>query len=388
MFQETKMRTGRLSTPWLRDDKPIGFGCGLLGCGVFGMLVFAACALLAPLATYTVTLAVFGLPHVLSELRYVDHRFGRRLERRLLLPIAVLLPAIVALRTATVFHLIPPTLGVTAELGGVALLALCCARGSEARRIVALVVAGSLGGATALAPYDTAISLSILHNLTPLGFLWQIVPSKKRGWAMSWAVAGFLGLPLLVATGWPRAALLSLLGPAAEIDPLHAGALAAQLYVYVPTPFITTPRAVDFFAASVVAQGAHYAAVLIFLPLLLARLDPTARGLVMWPRAALFILLCVAAALLSFCSFVSGFAEARALYGIAASVHAWLEIPVLVVALSGPIQPANQSPIKQDAELAASDTSIARSMRSAAIQAISPPSTRTTASSSTMIDGQ
>ncbi len=382
------MRTGLLSTPWLRDDKPFGVGSGLFGCGVLGMLVFAALALLAPLATYTVALAVFGLPHVLSELRYVDHRFGRRLERRFLLPIAVLLPAIVAFRTATVFHLIPPTLGVTAELCGVALLALCCVQGSGTRRTVALVVAGSLGGATALAPYDTAISLAILHNLTPLGFLWQIVPSKKRGWAMSWAVAGFVGLPLLVATGWPRAALLWLLGPAGEIDPLHAGALAAQLYVYVPKLFIDTPHAVDLFTASVVAQGAHYAAVLVLLPLLLARLDPTARGLVMWPRAALFVLLCVAAGTLSLGAFFCGFAEARGLYGIAASVHAWLEIPVLVVALTGPIQPANQSPNRQDPPLAASDTSIARSMRSAAIQAISPPSTRTTASSSAMIDGQ
>ncbi|MGO9024478.1 MAG: hypothetical protein ACLQIQ_09315 [Beijerinckiaceae bacterium] len=382
------MRTGRLSTPRLRANTALRLSSALFVCGIFGMFAFTTLALLAPLAIYTVSLALFGLPHVLSELRYVDHRFGRRLDRRLLLPIAVLLPAIVALRTATVFHLLAPALGVTAELGGVALLALCCAQGSAARRTVALVVAGSLGGATALAPYDAAISLAILHNLTPLGFLWQIVPSKKRRFAMFWAVAGFVGLPLLVATGWPRAALLCLFGPAGEIDPLHVGALAAQLYVYVPTPFIATPRAVDFFTASVVAQGAHYAAVLILLPLLLARLDRSARGLVMWPRAAFFVLLCGAAGALSLGAFFSGFAEARALYGIAASVHAWLEIPVLVLALTGPVQPANQSPTRSDPPLAASDTSIARSMRNAAIQAISPPSTRTTASSSAMIDGQ
>jgi hypothetical protein len=179
-----------------------------------------------------------------------------------------------------------------------------------------------------------------------------------------------------------------LLGPAAENDPLHAGALAAQLYVYVPQPFVATQRAVDLFTASVVAQGAHYAAVLVLLPLLLSRLDPNARGLVLWPRAGFFVLFCLAAGTLSLGFFFAGFAAARSFYGIAASVHAWLEIPILVLALTGRAQPANQSPMRQDAEFAASDANSARSMRNAAIQAINPPSIRTTASSSAATDGQ
>jgi hypothetical protein len=357
------------------------------GAGV-GLLSFTGLAILAPLATYSVTLALFGLPHVSSELRYVDRRFGRRLERRFLLPIAILLPVIVAIRTGVVFHLLDARLGVPAELGGVAILALACARGPAGRKRLALLVAATIGGATAFAPYATAVTLSILHNLTPLGFLWQIVPRARRSRVMGWAAGGFLGLPLLVATGWPRDALHRLIDPLMGLDPLHAGPLADNLFVYVPPQFVATPQAVDLFTASVVAQGAHYSAVIILLPLLLARLDPQARGLVAWPPGMIFAFLCAGAAALGLARFLGGFAEARALYGIVASVHAWLEIPVLILALTGAAQPSSQSPKRNDAEFAISETTIARSMRSPAIQAMSPPSTSITMASETTIDGQ
>lgn len=362
-------------------------GVGAAAGAVLGIAAFAALAILAPLATYSVTLAAFGLPHVLSELRYLDRRFGRRIGRRFLLPIALLLPAIVAVRAGTVFHRIPAEWGFSAELFGVATLALACAGGTVAQKALALVVAGTLGGATALAPYGTAVTLAILHNLTPLGFLWQIAPRARRGRVMAWAAGGFLGLPLLVATGGPRAALDLLRAPGAAIDPLHAGPLAATLFVYVPPQFLATPHAVDLFTASVVAQGAHYASVILLLPLLLGRLDPKARGLLAWPRGSWFALLCLAVGIIGLARFFAGFAEARALYGIVASVHAWLEIPVLILALAGGAQLSSQSPTRNDPELAASETSIARSMRSPAIQAMRPPSTSTTTASAAMIDG-
>ena len=144
---------------------PANFSRPLFSSGV--PLFGAACLLTAltvwaPLATYTVTLAVFGLPHVLSELRYVDRRFGRRLDRRFLLPILLLLPMIVAVRASWVLHLIPTGPGLCGELFGVALLALLCARGSGARKSVAVAVAVVLGGATAVDSFATAVALSIL----------------------------------------------------------------------------------------------------------------------------------------------------------------------------------------------------------------------------------
>jgi hypothetical protein len=205
---------------------------------------------------------------------------------------------------------------------------------------------------------------------------------------MSWAAAGFLGLPLLIATGWPRTVLGRLFDPGTSFDPLRAGSLAANLYVYVPPQFAASPQAVDFFTASVVAQGAHYAAVIIILPLFLSRLDPQARGLVAWPPRTVFALLCVTAGAFSLARFLGDFTEARALYGVAASMHAWIEIPVLILALTGAAQPLTHSPNRHEPAFATSETSIARSRRSSAIQAMRPPSTSTTIASKAMIDGQ
>jgi len=356
--------------------------------GASGFLCFAVLAIIAPLATYTLTLAAFGLPHVLSELRYVDRRFGRRIARHILLAVAILLPAIVAIRASVVFHVISAEHGVPAELGGVAALALACARGPVRQKALALLIAGALGVATALSPFTTAITLSILHNATPLGFFWQIAPRRARPRVMMLATFALIGLPLLVATGWPREALALLVGTIPAFDPLHAGPLAAHLYVYVPPQFVATHAAIDLFTASVVAQGAHYASVIVVLPLLLRRFDPRARGLILWPRGLSFAALCGAAVVLGLARSFEGFAEARALYGIFASIHAWIEIPVLIVALSASGQACSQTPKRKDAELARSDTSMARSMRSAAIHAMSMPSTNTTSTSSTKIAGQ
>jgi hypothetical protein len=362
-------------------------------CLLVGMLVFGGFAILAilePLAVYTVTLAGFGLPHVLSELRFVDRRFGRGLSRRFLLSFSVLLPFIIAARIGAVFHLIPTDISTPAELGGVALLALSCAGGgSFPRRALALSIAAILGGATFWAPFETAVSLAILHNLTPLGFLWQMAPRPNRGWVMSAAAWVFIGLPLLVASGWPRAALTNLIGRVPNFDPLGAGPLSEHLFVYVPSQFAGTPQSIDFFTPSVVAQGAHYASVILILPLLLRRLDPGARGLVPWPSGFWFAALCFGGAAFVVGRSLDGFAEARALYSIPASLHAWIEIPILILALTETSQSDNNhSPKTHEAELATSETSMARSIRKPATHAMRAPSAKTTIASSVMIDNQ
>jgi hypothetical protein len=323
-------------------------------------LLAALAAAAAPLAVYTLTLALFGLPHVLSELRYVDRRFARSIAPPVLWRMLGLLVFLVAIRSATVFHAIPAMTGVGLELGTVVLLALNVAGGSLAQRIVACTVAAGIGLATWLSPYETTIGFSIFHNFTPLGFLWQILPPGRRAWPMSAAGLGFLGLPLLVATGLPRD-VLGAMGLLAAGDPLGAGSLASHLYVYVPRAWLGGGHAIDLFSASVVAQAAHYFSVIVVLPVLLGRTDPNARGIVPWPRGAWFFVLLAVLGAAAFARFALGFSEARALYGIAASVHAWVEIPLLILALTAfsqvklPINPA-----ANDAVFATSETSIAR----------------------------
>jgi hypothetical protein len=323
-------------------------------------LLAALAAASAPLAVYTLTLAAFGVPHVLSELRYVDRRFARRIAPGMLWRMLALLVLLVVIRSATVFHAIPAMTGVMLELSTVVLLALNVAGGSFAQRIAASLIAAGIGLATWLSPYETTIGFSIFHNLTPLGFLWQILPPGRRAGPMSAACLGFLGLPLFVATGLPREALAAT-GLLLSGDPLGAGPLASHLYVYVPRAFLSGAHAIDLFSASAVAQVSHYFSVIVVLPLLLARTDPNARGIVPWPRAAWFFALLAVFGAAAFARFSLGFPEARALYGIAASVHAWVEIPLLILALTAFSQAKLPStPAANDAAFATSETSIAR----------------------------
>lgn len=328
-----------------------------------GAMIFVAGVILAPLAVYTTTLAFFGLPHVLSELRYVDRRFGRQIDRRFLIGVATLLAIVVVVRSSVVFDVLSSEIGAPLELLGVALSALFCFGGNGLRRGLALFVAGAIGVGAATAPFAAFALLAILHNLTPLGFFWQLAPSAGRRRIMAAAIGGFVIAPLVVATGWPRAALESLLGGLAPVDPFGAGLLSDHLRVYVPPQFTDASWAVDLFSASVAAQGAHYLSVIVILPMLLQRVDPSAAGLVARPEGRLFVLLCAGVTALGLLEFFSNFAQARAVYGIVASIHAWIEIPVLITALTAYDGPLSQRPIASDPELATSDASIARSMR-------------------------
>ena len=154
--------------------------------------------------------------------------------------------------------------------------------------------------------------------------------------------------------------MLTSLSGTTEFDPLGAGPLHDHVYVYVPAALAVTSHAIDLFTASVVAQGAHYFSVIVALPLLLRRTQPAARGLIAWPSGVWFALLCVGVAAVGLVGFSKDFVETRALYGIFASVHAWLEIPVLIFALLGASQAVSQSPNRQEAPFAHKDTIIAR----------------------------
>jgi hypothetical protein len=322
-------------------------------------------------------------------LRFIDRRFGFRLSSPIVWAIALWLPLIVAIRTATVFHAISPDIGAPAELCAVALLALSCLQGTRRQKALGLLAGTSLGAGALWAPFNTMVIIAILHNLTPLGFLWQIAPRDRRATIMTVAMSLFIGLPMLVATGWPRVMLEKTFGTLPGVNPLGAAPLAEQFYVYVPEPFVAGASAIDLFTASVVAQSLHYASVIVILPLLLRRLDPAARSVFCWPRGIWFGALCTAGASLFLYRSFGHFAEARSLYGIIASLHAWIEIPILIAVFGGGVQSfIKNKPAASEAELVMNETNIARSRRKAAIQAMSRPSVRTTSASSVKIVGQ
>jgi hypothetical protein len=112
-----------------------------------------AAAVALPLATYTISLAGFGLAHVLSEMHYVRGRFAGRigsgLAERFGLPIAV---AVLA-RAAATWGVLPPTVAVAIELVAVAVLAIGATMAMRRRRAAGTVVGVVLVSGAVMAPY-------------------------------------------------------------------------------------------------------------------------------------------------------------------------------------------------------------------------------------------
>lgn len=299
-------------------------------------VVAALLAAAAPLATYAASLAFFGLPHVLVEMRYVDGRFGRRTPRGLVVAIALLLAAVVALRVLVIGGALTATTAISLELGVVAVAAFAVLP-ALARAPLGATVALLLGVGLALgswrAPVTVAVVLAVLHNLTPVGFLWERLGTRRvRGRVAVVLAVLFGGVPLLIASGVPARALAGLGGMALG-EPL-VGPLAAHLGVFVPRGWFQLDTAEHVFAAAAYLQVLHHATVLLVLPRLLrSGEDAIDRPLLRWPRGRPVVAGLAAVAVVTALGFVLDFRGTRAAYGVLAAVHAWIEVPVLLLAL-------------------------------------------------------
>lgn len=295
-----------------------------------------------PLATYTLSLAIFGLAHVLSELRYVDLRYGHRIGLHLRWTLGILLTGVVGLRLGLLMGHIPGPVARTAEVALVLLLSMSVlpllARKSMIAATVGLAISAALLFGLLSSPIHTLLILAILHNLTPLGFLADAVPRQHRRPIMVAALTVFVFIPLFIATGIPFSWLhgLGLATPEASILP--AGPLASHFGAYLHPSFHDRLWALHAFSAVVFAQCMHYAVVIHVLPRLLPREseagDSKAHGgLIPWPKARVFTALIIVASAALFLLFLWSFRDARAIYGVAAAVHAWIEIPILMLAI-------------------------------------------------------
>src|SRR5215475_8907360 len=118
-----------MSSSFAPPSRPgVTFAPAVITSAVLGAAcVVVVAAVAAPLLVYSLSLATFGLAHVLSELRYVDRRFGRSLGMSQVVAMGALLAGIVAARASGVFGLLDSTTAITAELGLVVALALSAA---------------------------------------------------------------------------------------------------------------------------------------------------------------------------------------------------------------------------------------------------------------------
>lgn len=299
--------------------------------GIGGGAAFVAAAFVVtvalPLATYTTSLALFGLAHVLSELNYIDRRFQARLGSLARWIGAAILVAVAA-RAAAMWGGLSPVIDAAVELSAAALLAAIAAARMAHHRAAGAVAGAILAAGALAAPFQMLLGLAILHNLSPLGFVAEALAGKRRRRALALLAVPLIGLPLLIATGLPGAALgrLGLEWPEARF--LASGPLTLNLGVYVPASLISSDWAVYAFTGAVFAQIMHYTAVILLLPRL-ARENPPR-----WPRRGLAALVAAAGAML-FLAFAFDYGLARQLYALAALMHSWIEIPVLLIALGG-----------------------------------------------------
>lgn len=287
-------------------------------------LATATAAALAPLWVYALSLAVFGLPHVLAELRYVDERFAARLPSSLRTVLVGLLLAIAGVRVLGIGGVGATELRLGLELAfGATLVAVPMLVGRGPARWLGGLVAASLGVGLAVAPSVTLVLFAFLHNLTPAGLLAERLRGRTRRRAMLGCAVAMVAVPLAMVTLLPAPQVLG--------GPLDTGVLDAHLPVFVPGPWLGGPFADRMFAVAAWLQCVHYALVLHVLPRLGAG-DVEPRPVLPWPAPRAFAGLLLVLGGTMTLGFVAGFGSARACYGVFAAVHAWLELPVLVLA--------------------------------------------------------
>lgn len=289
-------------------------------------------SVMAPLLTYGTSLAVFGGAHVLTELRYVDARFSPRLGRRLRWGLGLLLLLVAGLRAGKALDLVSGTPAVRVEL--VVVAALCAlvlpelARAGLARLATGAGLLGLLAWGLVHDPMLTILALAVAHNWTPLGFLAEGLPPARRRRGLFLAGLAFLLLPALVASG----ALQELLPTWPEARLFASGTLTRTLGVYLPSAWHQETWATALFSAVVFSQCMHYLVVIGVLPRLQGPRDQSWLALGRVPDRP-FLLAVLGLSALAIVGYTLDFSETRAWYGVIAAVHAWIEMPLLLLAL-------------------------------------------------------
>lgn len=312
----------------------------------------ALVATAAPLPVYATTLVLFGFAHVVVELRYVRERFGGRVDARLAGAWLALLGWLALVRAADYARLPIPGGRSVHELVLLALLLAVTAFATRGRRRwIALAATGAFAGVVLLvSPALALVALAFLHNLTPLGFLAEALRDpaleasatlrreRRRGFEL--ALVAFLVVPALIVSGAADSILGRLQLPAADGAFLGIGTAADHFSIYVPAPWRESAIGARLFSAAVYLQCAHYFVVLHVLP----RLARSGTAIAPAPARTAFgavrvgVALAVVAGGIVALAFLRDFADGRALYGIAASVHAWIEWPLFLGLLLGAVR--------------------------------------------------
>ena len=292
-----------------------------------------------PLATYTLTLASFGLAHVLTELRYVNYRFNQRLNIDLQRKIIVLLLIIVNLRISELLGILNSSIIVSLELvcviGLVMLVIPILTVKNWKLGILGILICIILSAGVFWIPTLMMLILAVLHNLTPIGFIAERLRGLRRKFALFICLIVFVLIPSVIISGYPYNYLssLDLVAPSANI--LQAGNLQLHLSAFVPRELHKSFIAIHAFSAAVFLQCMHYAVILGVLPNWERNKHS---NLLVFNRQNIFEKIVIFLSTLIFIYFAQSFTDARKLYSIAAAIHAWVEFPILLLSFAIPAE--------------------------------------------------
>lgn len=284
----------------------------------------------APIAAFVLMISAFGLPHVLYELRYVDERFSARISPAPLAAIGALIALVAAARIANGMHLLMGDVFLWIELGLGAALALTATALMRRNKVLGAAIGTAFALGAVFAPVPTFLVWAWLHNLTPLGFVAEITEGEeRRRWLVMLSIPFFV-LPALVATGVFHD-LANTMFRVAELQWTSMfGAGDKPLLSFLPSDSWD----LNLFSAAVVAQSMHYVAVIVLLPQLLrAKQGTSTQTIVPWPTWPVFAAAVAAIAATAFGIYAVSYTDARAAYGVAAAIHAWIELPILLLAI-------------------------------------------------------
>ena len=292
------------------------------------ILISACSSMFFPFSTYAATLAIFGVPHVVVELRYIDSRFHGQISELFEFILIQGLLIIAGIRCFSLFGFFPVQFTSVIELCLLFCLVLTATyflfKQGFKFALLGLTLSIGLGIGTLLSPLTTLILFAILHNLTPIGFIAKQFRVGQRTRALFLCSCIFLILPLVIfVSRW------------LIVDELSLENFTSYLSVFVPSQLQQQAIALPLFCAVTFLQCMHYAVVIGLFSQWTVWQAPT---LIPWPKPKYFLVILLGVSTLFLISFTHSFLGTRAFYSIAAAIHAWVEIPLLLIALI----PSNQ----------------------------------------------
>ncbi len=253
-----------------------------------------------PLSAYVISLSLFGFAHVYYELLYIRKNLVETIPKRFIIAVIVLLTILVFVKLIAFFVSFNNSL--LFEIITLILLFTISLYYQTTVGNMLLVLIFSV--AIIYKPILLLICLAFLHNLTPWGFL-RLQGDAKNAWII------FLLNPCIVF-------ILSLFF--AMDSGYYSNNNAIQyLSHYVLMPRVE-PMTIAFFSMAVYLQLIHYYCVLRILP-------GYSNAPIKLSKVMMVLLMLIIV------GFICNFQVTKQFYGMIATFHAYLEIPLLLFLL-------------------------------------------------------